>query len=238
MKIGCSFLAVLVFFVSCQEDQKQTVSPSKLSSIEVSDYFYPKDSISPFVIAFKDEQAPLDERFFRSIVMEHADSNLFILEKYNASLRITEGFTFLVDEGFKVIDHMMVDGNGKKRMSRLHETSYFPSEMNDPVLFHVDFPSPLDSVIISMRSKREITHHLDHFSFEENEGPAIVLRDSSVVRFINIYNQQQSSRLVVTDNYYAKGIGLVRFSTLDEKVNYEVVRFFSDKWWMEYAVEN
>lgn len=238
MKIGFSLLVVFLVFMSCQEGTNKSSSTPESHKIDVSDYFFAKDSIAPFVTAFKDEQAPLDERFIRSILMKYEDSSLFIIEKYNALLRITEGFTFLVDDDLKVIDHMMVDGDGKKRKSRLHETSYFPSKLNDPVIFHVDFPSPLDSVIISMRSKREVTKHLDTLIFEERQGPAIVLRDSTVVRFINIYNEEQTSRLVVTDNYYVKGLGLVRFTTLDEKVNYEVVRFFSDKWWMEYAVEN
>ena len=231
-------LGTLFLFFSCGDSVPKDTSatPLKQFDLDSSDFpifFIPLDSIHPFVTIFKDEKAPLEERFFRSIVMKKEDSLEYVLEKYNADMRFTEGFTFDLKKENVLIDHMMVDAYGKKRKSRIHDNLYFPYDMGEAVMFHVDFPAHVDSIVISYQSKRELIDYIPDFVVLEEEYETLVLRDSSVVTFINYYTEEEGKQLVVTNNYYAKGIGLVRFEDVSGEIQFNVVRFLSDKWWNE-----
>lgn len=233
MKFAAFFIIVLFLF-GCSENSKDNSSNKEKSELNLMDYFYPMNENEPYIYGYLDEKNPVAERFHRMINFREADSRSFVIERYNASLRIFEGFT-LDPDSLNVLDHMMVDKNRQKRKSNVSATEYFPLEMNKTVRFVSDYPSHLDSITTVYDSRRTIIDKDVTVSVMDTTYEAILLRDTVYVHLVNRFTKESGTQSAVIDNYYAKGMGLVKFGDVDGKATYELKRIIPDSWWMENA---
>lgn len=227
-------IAISFTFLGCKETSNSNSSIKKSRDIDLMDYFYPTNEDEPYIYAYLDENDPLEERFHRLINFYDADSRTFIIERYNASLRIFEGFT-LDPDSLSVIDHMMVDRNKQKRKSKVTASQYFPLEMHKTVHFVSDYPSHLDSVTAIYDSRRTIIDKDIPIEVIDTTYQTILLRDTVHVHMVNRYTKESGTQTVVMDNYYAKGLGLVKFGDVEGAVDYKLKRIISDSWWMKHA---
>ena len=234
-KLYFVFFSSLLFcgLQSCSEviDGKEQSMTNK----DYREYFYPTDSVIPYIYAYQDEKAPLDERFHRMYSLEENDSTFFVIERFNSSFRIFEGYTFYLENNLMVQNHMMVDGNGIKRSSRLQKNTFFPLNKGEQVIFLANFPSHIDSTIIVYESRKTIIEDELEINVLGKDYKAINVRDSIQVSLVNLYNKKTASEFTVTNNYYAKGLGLVKWGDLEEEVCYELKKILTDNWWMEFA---
>lgn len=228
------FVLIILSFYGCSESSDVEESIQKDPAINVLDYFYPLNEDEPYVYAYLDEQAPLDERFHRMINFYDSDGRSFVIERYNAALRISEGFT-LDPNSLEILDHMMVDKNLKKRKSNVTSNQYYPLEMNETARFVSDYPSHLDSVTAIYDSRRTIIKKDVPVEIMDSTYQTILLRDTVHVHMVNRFTKESSTQTAVIDNYYAKGLGLVKFGDVDGAINYKLKRIISDSWWMENA---
>jgi hypothetical protein len=223
------FLVFSVAITSCEEPTNQKVVES------YKDYFFPTDSLVPYIYVFSDEQKPLDERFLRMYRMQNDTDSSFVVERFNSSFKITEGFTHELNDSLTIIDHMVVDRDGLKRKSKLTSNYNFPVFKDMVAHFITDFPGVIDSTVIVQDSKKHIVDANYSFTLFGKEIPAIHVKDTVRWYELNANSNEARERSVVTDNIYAKGYGLVEWGAEDKSVVYTLRKILSDKWWSENA---
>lgn len=234
-------LSIGFLFHSCdttdEATDEVTVSekPSKGKFSNYRKFFYPTDLMSPKVYAFRDEAAPLDERFFRIYTLIEEGDSVFVIEKYNAVFRIFEGLSMLTAENFPILDHMKVDKNGIKRSSRVYENHYFPEKFNETVTYLVNYPSHLDSVSMVYVSKKTIVEDDLMIDVMGDNKAAILVVDSIKVVMTNLQTKQSSQQQFIAHKYFAEGIGLVQWGSPEGDVNYKLQKILSDEWWSTHA---
>lgn len=226
------FISLLL--LGCTENPEIITSNEVAADFNSMDYFFPLAEDEPYIYAYFDKNAPLDERFYRLINFYDAEGRTFVIERYNASLRISEGFT-LDPNSLEVLDHMMVDKNLQKRKSNVSASQYFPLKMHETVRFVSDYPSHIDSVTAIYDSRRTIIENDIPIKIMDSTYQAILLRDTVHVHIANYFTKESVTQTAIIDNYYAKGLGLVKFGDVEGNVNYELKRIISDRWWMENA---
>jgi hypothetical protein len=215
---------------SQSESNKEMTNKDSLS---IMDYFYPVKE-EPYVYAFLDESNPLSERFFRYINLEKDGQKVLVIEMYNQTFRIFEGFT-LADNSFEIIDHMKVDREGIKRSSKITKNEYFPKNLDDQSVFIADFPSHLDSIIMIYESRKNIVETDLEMDVLGDKLPAIKVMDSVRVHMVNVRTKAASTQEAPIYRYYAKGIGQVRFEGVGTDVQYNLNKVLTESWWRKYA---
>lgn len=237
MKLFLLMIGFVLAISSCSNDEKldrANEGSDNESEPTYADYFYPTDSVQPYIYTFQNTSNPLDEKIFRIYRSAEASDTSLIVERYNADFKITEGFTHDL-ENFEVTDHMIVDGDGLKRQAKLSSNRLFPVSKDDTTLFLSDFPSHLDSITMVYRSKRRVLAEDEVVDVLGEEIPALVVEDSVKWLMANVYTKQSSAQDIVIKRYFAKGYGLVKWSANDDQIVYKLKKIFSNKWWEEYA---
>jgi len=230
MKKWMSLLLVSGFFLySCENDSNLPTSS------EIGDFFFPSDSLEPYVYAFRNNENPLDEKFYRLINTSEGDQQVFVIERYNSSLKITEGFTLDLSEGFTVLDHMVVDAGALKRKSKVSSSAYFPNGMNGSSRFISDFPYLSDSLVMIYDSKKHVYNSDTTVQVLGNKLAAIHLKDTVRTRLVDPITKEVLEGSTVIDYLFAYKFGLVYWGAEDQSTYYELVNVFSDSWWMEVA---
>lgn len=232
MKQLIFILGTFFLIASCQSPVDQQKEEEENSYAE---YFYPTDSLVPFIYVFQNVNQPMDEKILRIYRSESASDTSVTVEFYNSNFKITEGYTHNIKENFKVEDHMIVDGDGLKRQAKLSATSFFPTNKEDQTQFISDFPSHLDSLTMIYQSKRRVLEENKTVKVLGNDVPAIILEDSVKVLFANPYTQKSSSQKVMITRVFAKGYGMVRWSANNEEIVYELDKILTNEWWEEVA---
>ncbi|PKR80319.1 hypothetical protein CW751_10735 [Brumimicrobium salinarum] len=224
-------LLCLLTFVSCKNDTTQHESNSKEVD-NLKSYFYPSDSLFPTIYAYKNSINPLEEKFHRFYKQENEKDTGLVLEFYNSKLMITEAFTLSLNS-FEVMDHMIVDGDGKKRKAKVSEKQFFPINEDVKTSFTSDFPSHLDSITLIYQSKKHVYDSIFKMSFLDTIAPTILVKDSVRYIFANTTTKEVGSQTSVINRYYAKGYGLVRWTSEDGKNVYEISSILNNQFWTQ-----
>jgi hypothetical protein len=241
MKLFVSFIVVSILFISCNESnsnaEKNLVDSKSTSSAttDYKDYFFPSDSLIPYIYVFQSSQNPLDEKIFRIYKLQNNKDTSLVVERYNANFKITEGFTHDLSDSLKLSDYMIVDGDGTKRKANVLSNKTFPLDLNETAYFVADFPAPMDSVSIIYESKKNIAEvNLKKIVLDDTVDVLRVV-DSVKVHLVNPFSKKSNTKLIVTNRYYAKGYGLVEWGSDELNIHYRLTKILSDEWWMEYA---
>ncbi len=233
--IGFSLMQALM--VGCH-DTDNAEGASNLTFSESSglrSFIFPTDSVQPYIYAFSDIHRPVDEKFFRIYEMGENDTNKMLVERYNRNFQITEGYTFAVEDGFAVVDHMVVDGNGLKRKAHLTEREWFVLDTSMQVSFVSDFPAHLDSTLVVYKSNKHFERYEQEYDVLGDTVPAIVVRDSITFSLVHPTRKKGSVKSVVTNRVYAQNYGLVAWYDLNDKVHYKLKKILSNEWWETFA---
>lgn len=232
MKLIIFLLSVLFVIASCTtpEGEQKTVENETYA-----EYFYPTDSLIPYVYVFQNTKYKMDEKVLRIYRSETPEDTSLVVEFYNSDLKITEGYTHDLKNQFNVIDHMIVDGDGLKRQAKLSASTFFPLNKDDKTQFISDFPSHLDSITMIYQSKRRVLEENKMVNVLGKEVPAIIVEDSVKVLFANPYTKKTSAQSVMIKRTFAKGYGMVRWTANNEEIVYELKEILDNKWWEEFA---
>ena len=224
--------ATILLITSC--DNKTEAKDEKIEN-EYAEYFYPSDSLIPYIYVFENVNEPLDEKILRIYRTETDSATSLVVEFYNSNMKITEGYTHDLNDNFKVVDHMIVDGDGLKRQAKLSSNTFFPSNKEDKTQFLSDFPSHLDSLTMIYQSKRRVLEENKVVNVLGKDVPALIIEDSVKVLFANPYTKKSSSQAVMITRTFAKGYGMVAWSANDEKIMYKLEKVLPNKWWEEFG---
>jgi hypothetical protein len=238
MKLFISIVIVSMLIVSCNgndSSEKRDLVKSSKEAINYNDYFFPSDSLIPYIYVYQGTHNPLDEKFFRIYRLQDNQDTSLVVEKYNANFRITEGFTHDLTDSLKLTDYMIVDGDGVKRKANVLSARTFPMGLNDVSYFVADFPSHTDSLTMIYESKKNIAEvNVKRDVFGDSVDVLKVI-DTVRVHLVNPLTQQSNSKLVVTNRYYAKGYGLVEWGSDELDIHYRLKKILSNEWWSEFA---
>ncbi len=229
------FSVLILLSFGCGGDSSESnITASEDQKDRIRDYFFPSDSLNPYIYVYADENRPVDEKFYRIFRLKTKDKNDLIVERYNAEFRITEGFTYDLDDNLSISDHMIVDAQGKKRQAKLTSSSLYPVNEDDEAVFISDFPAHIDSLVGVYKSKKTVEERFDYEIFGE-KTKAIKVLDEVTLSFVNPFNEKGSSNTVEIYRVYAKGFGLTEWYTVDQKIHFKLQRILSNEWWKEFA---
>src|SRR5690554_6413913 len=111
MKHLLFILGLLFIVASCNDDSSNQVENEGAGEHAYADFFYPTDSLIPYIYVFQNVDEPLDEKVLRIYRTETDTATSLVVEFYNSNMKITEGYTHDINDNFKVVDHMIVDGD-------------------------------------------------------------------------------------------------------------------------------
>lgn len=218
-------LITLYSLIACQSENSRL-------EINPKEFFFPLDSVLPFVYLYQEQSNPLDEKIFRMYQLElNSDTSYFVLEKYNSIFEITEGFTFETKDSIKIIDHMVVDGNQMKRKSKVLNSNFFPYDYHSQSKFTTSFPGIADSSILLQESSSKIINRDTSYSLFNKRIPAIIISDSTILYEVDSKNKLVNYHEVAIKRIYAKHIGLVEWGTFDNRILYKLVQIKDNDWW-------
>lgn len=238
MKLFISIMIVSVVIVSCNgnhSNENRNLVNSKKEAISYDEYFFPSDSVIPYIYVYQGTHNPLDEKFFRIYRLQNNQDTSLVVERYNANFRITEGFTHDLTDSLKLSDYMIVDGDGIKRKANVLSDRTFPLGLNDVSYFVADFPSHTDSLTMIYESKKNIAEVNLKRDVMGDTLNVLKVIDTLRVHLVNPLTKQSNSKLVVTNRYYAKGYGLVEWGSDELDIHYRLTKILSDEWWSEFA---
>lgn len=243
MKLFVSIVIISFFVISCNEssfdnEKNLTDSDSNTSQdkvFEYKDYFFPPDSLIPYIYVFQGSHNPMDEKFFRIYRLHNDKDTSLVVERYNANFRITEGFTHDLTDSLKLSDYMIVDGDGTKRKANVISSRTFPLSEDDISLFVADFPSHADSLTMIYESKKSMAESGIKKNVFGESVDAVRVIDSVKVHLVNPFTKESNTKSVVTNRYYAKGYGLVEWGSDELDIHYRLKKILPDEWWLEFA---
>lgn len=236
MKLILSTIILCGIVLSCKEaDTLDDLTDSNSETKNYRDYFFPSDSLIPYVYVFQGSHNPMDEKFFRIYRMQNNQDTSLVVERYNANFRITEGFTHNLSDSLKLSDYMIVDGDGVKRKANVLSDRTFPLGISDVSYFVSDFPSFADSLTMIYESKKSVAEVDLKKEVLGDTVEAMRVIDTVRVHLVNPLTKKSSTKLVVTNRYYAKGYGLVEWGSDELNVHYRLKKILPDDWWIEFA---
>lgn len=227
-----------MLIVSCSgndSDKSRDSVSSQNESINYYEYFFPPDSLIPYIYVYQGTHNPLDEKFFRIYRLQDSQDTSLVVERYNANFRITEGFTHDLKDSLKLSDYMIVDGDGVKRKANVLSDRTFPLGLKDVSYFVADFPSHTDSLTMIYESKKNVAEVNVKRDVMGDTLDVLKVIDSVRVHLVNPLTKQSNSKLIVTNRYYAKGYGLVEWGSDELDVHYRLNKVLSNEWWSEFA---
>ncbi|MDX1651510.1 MAG: hypothetical protein R3277_03395 [Brumimicrobium sp.] len=228
--LGIGACLTILLTYSCNSGKKDEVTADNFT-----DYFFPTDSVKPFIYVFQEQSNPLDEKFFRIYRMETQGEASLVVERFNASFRITEGFTHDLKDSLRVVDYMVVDKDGIKRKANVLSARTFPFYDKDVAYFVADFPAHVDSLSMIYESRRQIVEtDLEREIFNQKRK-VIKVVDSLKLHLVDPRTRMSNTQLIVTDRFYAKGLGLIEWGSDELKVRYRLTKILTDEWWSEFA---
>ena len=227
------FILIAVLISACSTSEESKAEGKEVKS-EYAEYFYPTDSLIPFIYLYQEQNNPLNEKAHRIYRLEDATDTTLAIEYFNSDFRITEGFSFDINS-FEVEDHMIVDGEGLKRKAKLTSNTFFPMSKDVSSHFISDFPSHLDSITIVYSSKKGIAETNLEVSVLGKNVPAILVKDTIIITMVNVYTQEGSKQEVVVDRVFAKGYGQVKWSSNDGEIVFELKKIVTNQWWENVA---
>ena len=191
------------------------------SSNELVQYFYPTEGEGQVYI-YRDVKNGLAERFHRVYRVEDS-KGMRIIEAYNYN-----------EDSLNLVDHMVVDRDGKKRQSELFKNTLFPMDMKDETYFVSRFPGVMDSTLILEERQRKVREvkPKQEITVMGKKQQALVIEDNYRTTIFNPITRQESELNGRNYAYYVEGIGLVRWHDMNNKSDFVLQEIISEKQWI------
>jgi hypothetical protein len=224
---GCflALAATTLFLSSCgKNDGYESANP-------YANYFYPWDTTMK-VYLYRDVANGLDEQFQRVYCVKDQAGRHIVVEVYSADGRIIEAMNFNTDS-LDVMDHMVVDRNGKKTKAEVFKYSFFPMDKNQESYFASRFSGFLDSTLILREVKKKYLKEVKDYEVLGEKKPALVTRDHIRMTNFNPFSKKETSLESDATFYYAEGYGLTEWHDDNRKVHYKLEKIMTQEEWIK-----
>lgn len=217
MKI-LTYLSIFVVLLSCQQ-QSRYQNDAYFYPLEKSEYFY----------VYRDVKNGLEEQIHRIYKVEDSYGEHLVVEVYTGEGRIIEAYNYLTDS-LQLIDHMVVNAQGKKQKADLIKNTYFPLA-SEETYFATRFPGFYDSTFILREVKRTKQKEWKEMKLDllDQEVPVIQFKDKIRQSLFNPFEHKENVVEGIAFSYYAKGMGLVEWHDKNKKIHYKLEQVLDAK---------
>ena len=224
MKLLTSFLVVILLLSCGSNEQIKSTHP-------LANYFYPY-SESPQIYLYRDVANGLEEEFHRVYSLKDQEGQHIIVERYASDGRILEALNYNVDS-LDVQDHMVVNFKQEKTKAKLYKTKLFPLNKENQTWFATKFQGINDSTLFLKELKRNLVRQGVLKEIMEKESSCLEFHDIIRQTLLNPFTKKENMIEAEQISYFAEGIGLVEWHSLDKKVHFRLEQILNQDEWLK-----
>lgn len=224
MKLLTSFLVVILLFSCGSNEQIKSTHP-------LANYFYPY-SESPQIYLYRDVANGLEEEFHRVYSLKDQEGQHIIVERYASDGRILEALNYNVDS-LDVQDHMVVNFKQEKTKAKLYKTKLFPLNKEEQTWFATKFQGINDSTLFLKELKRNLVRQDVLKEIMEEESSCLEFHDIIRQTLLNPFTKKENMIEAEQISYFAEGIGLVEWHSLNKKVHFRLEQILNQDEWLK-----
>ena len=224
MKLLTSFLVVILLLSCGSNEQIKSTHP-------LANYFYPY-SESPQIYLYRDVANGLEEEFHRVYSLKDQEGQHIIVERYASDGRILEALNYNVDS-LDVQDHMVVNFKQEKTKAKLYKTKLFPLNKEEQTWFATKFQGINDSTLFLKELKRNLVRQDVLKEIMEKESSCLEFHDIIRQTLLNPFTKKENMIEAEQISYFAEGIGLVEWHSLDKKVHFRLEQILNQDEWLK-----
>ena len=224
MKLLTSFLVVILLLSCGSNEQIKSTHP-------LANYFYPY-SESPQIYLYRDVANGLEEEFHRVYSLKDQEGQHIIVERYASDGRILEALNYNVDS-LDVQDHMVVNFKQEKTKAKLYKTKLFPLNKEEQTWFATKFQGINDSTLFLKELKRNLVRQDVLKEIMEEESSCLKFHDIIRQTLLNPFTKKENMIEAEQISYFAEGIGLVEWHSLNKKVHFRLEQILNQDEWLK-----
>ena len=224
MKLLTSFLVVILLLSCGSNEQIKSTHP-------LENYFYPY-SESPQIYLYRDVANGLEEEFHRVYSLKDQEGQHIIVERYASDGRILEALNYNVDS-LDVQDHMVVNFKQEKTKAKLYKTKLFPLNKEEQTWFATKFQGINDSTLFLKELKRNLVRQDVLKEIMEEESSCLEFHDIIRQTLLNPFTKKENMIEAEQISYFAEGIGLVEWHSLNKKVHFRLEQILNQDEWLK-----
>ena len=219
------FLGLVPFlFFSCSSKPKfQSLNPN-------ASYFYPLQA-TPQVYLYRDVTNGLEEEFHRIYTITDQAGEHLIVERYSSDARILEAINYNIDS-LNVMDHMVVNRFQQNEKALLYKNGLFPMNRKEELWFASKFSGLTDSTVILYEKKRKFLKEKSIFILQKNLK-TLIFKDKLIQTVINPYTRKEQAYQAEMLSYFAEGLGLVEWHSMDKQQHFRLEKILSQEEWVK-----
>lgn len=201
---------------------------SKKSTSDYEAYFYPIQKKVSFYV-YRDIKNGLNEQIHRIYSLTDSYGEHLIVEVYTGDGRIIEAYNYNTDS-LNLIDHMVVNAQGKKQKAELLKNEYFPADAETEAYFASRFPGIYDSTFILREVKRKVAKNPTLAADVLGKKVDILVCNDYIRQ--SLFNPFQHKENVVEGHakaYFAKGYGLVEWFDEKDQIHFKLEQVLDEK---------
>ena len=224
MKLLTSFLVVILLLSCGSNEQIKSTHP-------LANYFYPY-SETPQIYLYRDVANGLEEEFHRVYSLKDQEGQHIIVERYASDGRILEALNYNVDS-LDVQDHMVVNFKQEKTKAKLYKTKLFPLNKENQTWFATKFQGINDSTLFLKELKRNLVRQDVLKEIMEKESRCLEFHDIIRQTLLNPFTKKENMIEAEQISYFAEGLGLVEWHSLDKKVHFRLEQILNQDEWLK-----
>ena len=224
MKLLTSFLVVILLLSCGSNEQIKSTHP-------LANYFYPY-SESPQIYLYRDVANGLEEEFHRVYSLKDQEGQHIIVERYASDGRILEALNYNVDS-LDVQDHMVVNFKQEKTKAKLYKTKLFPLNKEEQTWFATKFQGINDSTLFLKELKRNLVRQDVLKEIMEEESSCLEFHDIIRQTLLNPFTKKENMIEAEQISYFAEGLGLVEWHSLDKKLHFRLEQILNQDEWLK-----
>ncbi len=224
MKIFSLFLVVILLLSCGSKEQIKSTHP-------LVSYFYPY-SETPQIYLYRDVANGLEEEFHRVYSLKDQEGQHIIVERYASDGRILEALNYNVDS-LDVQDHMVVNFKQEKTKAKLYKTKLFPLNKENQTWFATKFQGINDSTLFLKELKRNLVFQDVLKEIMEKESSCLEFHDRIRQTLLNPFTKKENMIEAEQISYFAEGLGLVEWHSLDKKVHFRLEQILNQDEWLK-----
>ncbi len=224
MKLLTSFLVVILLLSCGSKEQTKSTHP-------LANYFYPYN-VSPQIYLYRDVANGLEEEFHRVYSLKDQEGQHIIVERYASDGRILEALNYNVDS-LDVQDHMVVNFKQEKTKAKLYKTKLFPLNKEDQTWFATKFQGINDSTLFLKELKRNLVRQDVLKEIMEKESSCLEFHDIIRQTLLNPFTKKENMIEAEQISYFAEGLGLVEWHSLDKKLHFRLEQILNQDEWLK-----
>ena len=193
-------------------------------------YFYPLKS-EPQVYLYRNIVNGLEEEFHRIYTITDQAGDHLIVERYSSDFRILEALNYNIDS-LNVLDHMVVNRFQQKEKALIYKNSLFPMDLNEELWFASKFSGLTDSTVIFYEKKRKFLKESSSFILQKNVK-TLIFKDKLIQSVLNPYTKKEQAYQAEMLSYFAEGLGLVEWHSMDKRQHFRLEKILSQEEWVK-----